>query len=130
MRALAIGILCVFAPPVAFSATPETATSGELTVEHSELCSRLKAPAKSVEFMGFFPTEGAAVRAAASIDDDVFEVVAREAADRKGWVVSARYRSFPLVHVFEQHSAEMLALGRSHGGSGLLPGCTSHPYRR
>jgi hypothetical protein len=87
-------------------------------------------PLQRIDFMGFFDSDDAAQRVAAYIDESVFEVDSRIAADGRNWVINARYRELPSVAQFERDREIMMALGKKHRSiSGLSPGCTSWQRR-
>lgn len=83
-----------------------------------------------VDFVAYFPTEQDAVEMAARVDDAVFDVVVRAAADRPDWVLRATYRALPEAEMHAANERELPALVAAHGGRHAGFGCFLEPRRR
>jgi hypothetical protein len=83
-----------------------------------------------VDFVAYFPTEQDAVEMAARVDDALFDVVVRAAADRPDWVLRATYRELPEAATHAANERELPALAAAHGGRHAGFGCFLEPRRR
>ena len=133
MRLVSFALTCCLIAAISPAPTYAGTRGGSSAISSSELCPGFHAKGLSVrrvDFMGFLPSEDAAVEAAAEIDEARFEVTARPAAIGFEWVVIAAYRQLPSLPILEQDRRTMKALGRRFGADGFTHSCISNRYRR
>ena len=85
---------------------------------------------EKVDFYAYFQTEAQAIEAAAGIDERLFTIIVRTAADGPDWLLRATYRQVPDPETHAMQVQRLPALARSHGGRYPAFGCVSKPIRR